>query len=65
MTAGTGMGLKRTFAPALLGRMGAAAKISFSHAGVYKFTTKPGEDYMKGMKTIGADNVLKLTVVVG
>jgi len=65
LTAGTGMGLKRTFAPAMLGRMGAAAKISFSRAGVYEFTTKPGEDYMKGMKTIGADNVLKLTVVVG
>lgn len=62
--AGEGMGLKGTFAPAMLARMGAAAKLTFAKAGVYRFTTKPGEDYMAGMKTIGADNVLKLTVVV-
>jgi hypothetical protein len=28
------------------------------------FTTKPGEDYMEGIKTVGDDNVLKLTVRV-
>ena len=39
-------------------------KVTFSKAGVYKLTTKPGEDYMKGMKTIGEDNVLRLTVKV-
>jgi len=26
--------------------------------------TKAGEDYMAGVKTIGEDNVLRLTVVV-
>ena len=45
-------------------RMGAKAVATFRKAGVYKFTTKPGEDYMQGMKTIGEDNVLRLTVKV-
>ena len=45
-------------------RMSAQAKVVFAKKGTYKFTTKPGEDYMKGVKTIGADNVLRVTVVV-
>jgi hypothetical protein len=45
-------------------RMGAKAVAAFPKVGVYKFTTKPGEDYMPGMKTIGKDNVLRLTVTV-
>ena len=44
--------------------MSAQAKVVFAKKGTYKFTTKPGEDYIKGVKTIGADNVLRLTVVV-
>ena len=59
-----GMGLKGTFPAAMLAHMGAAAKLTFAKAGVYHFTTKPGEDYMTGMKTVGDDYVLKLTVVV-
>jgi len=51
-------------APANLRHMGATVKITFTHAGVYRLTTKPGEDYMKGIKTIGEDNVLRLTVTV-
>jgi plastocyanin len=47
-----------------LGHMGASLKITLIKPGVYHFTTKPGEDYMAGMKTIGDDNVLKLTVIV-
>jgi plastocyanin len=47
-----------------MNHMNASVKVTFSKAGVYKFTTKPGEDYMKGMKTIGEDNVLRLTVKV-
>jgi plastocyanin len=50
--------------PVAMSHMGAKVKVTFSHAGVYRFTTKPGEDYMKGMKTIGEDNVLRLTVKV-
>jgi plastocyanin len=47
-----------------MNRMNASVKVTFTKAGVYKLTTKPGEDYMKGMKTIGEDNVLRLTVKV-
>ena len=47
-----------------MNHMSASVKVTFSKAGVYKLTTKPGEDYMKGMKTIGGDNVLRLTVKV-
>jgi len=59
-----GMGLKGTFAPSLLAHMGATVKVTFTRPGVYRFTTKAGEDYMKGMKTIGEDNVLRLVVTV-
>ena len=44
--------------------MGAQASVIFGKAGSYVFGTKPGEDYMSGMKTIGADNVLRLVVTV-
>lgn len=44
--------------------MAARAHVTFKTAGRYVFTTKPGEDYMKGVKTTGPDNVLKLVVVV-
>src|SRR6476646_4402603 len=40
------------------------SRLTFTNDGVYRLTTKPGEDYMKGMKTIGEDNVLRLTVTV-
>jgi plastocyanin len=49
-----------------MNHMNASVKVTFSKAGVYKLTTKPGEDYpsMGEMKTIGEDNVLRLTVRV-
>jgi plastocyanin len=47
-----------------MNHMNASAKVTFTKAGTYKLTTKPGEDYMKGMKTVGEDNVLRLTVKV-
>jgi hypothetical protein len=47
-----------------MNHVGAQAYLAFNRAGVYTFTTKPGEDYMKGMKTIGQDNVLRLSVSV-
>jgi plastocyanin len=43
---------------------GATTSVRFTKAGVYKFTTKAGEDYMKGIKTVGEDNVLRLTVTM-
>ena len=49
-----------------MNHMSASVKVTFSKAGVYKLTTKAGEDYpnMGSMKTIGEDNVLHLTVRV-
>jgi plastocyanin len=47
-----------------LGHPGASVAVVFKQAGVYRFGTKPGEDYVKGIKTIGEDNVLRLTVTV-
>jgi hypothetical protein len=45
--------------------MSASVRVTFAKAGVYRFTTKPGEDYPgMAMKTIGEDNVLHLTVRV-
>jgi hypothetical protein len=44
--------------------IGAKAVAIFPKTGIYKFRTKAGEDYMKGMETIGRDNVLRLTVTV-
>src|SRR5262249_21582142 len=51
-------------ASANMNSMGAMTEVRFTKAGVYTFRTKAGEDYknMGHMKTIGADNVLKLTV---
>ena len=47
-----------------MNRMGATTTVSFTRAGTYVFKTKPGEDYMAGVKTVGEDNVLRLTVKV-
>ena len=45
--------------------MSASIRVTFGKAGIYKFTTKAGEDYPgMAMKTIGEDNVLRLTVRV-
>ena len=43
---------------------GATTHVRFAKAGVYIFKTKAGEDYMKGVKTIGEDNTLVLEVTV-
>jgi len=43
---------------------GATTHVKFAKSGVYRFTTRAGEDYMKGVKTIGEDNVLMLEVTV-
>jgi len=45
--------------------MSASVRVTFGKPGVYRFTTKPGEDYPgMSVKTIGEDNVLRLTVRV-
>jgi plastocyanin len=59
-----GMGMHGTASPGVMNHMGATTIVSFSRAGTYVFTTKPGEDYMSGFKTVGEDNVLRLTVTV-
>ncbi len=50
--------------PGLMSHMGASTTVTFSEAGVYRFRTRAGEDYMQGIHTSGADNVLTLTVTV-
>jgi hypothetical protein len=59
-----GMGMRMSRIPGAMTHMGASAKVIFSKAGVYRFTTRAGDDYMSGMKTIGEDNVLRLRVTV-
>lgn len=65
---GNGMGMSvkvgTTAKAGLMNYMGATTKVTFPKSGTYTFTTKPGEDYMTGIKTTGEDNVLKVTVVV-
>ncbi len=48
--------------PGMMSHMGARTTVTFSKAGVYRFRTRAGEDYMQGIQTRGADNVLTLTV---
>jgi hypothetical protein len=50
--------------PGRMDHMGATTKITFSKAGTYRFKTVAGEDYMSGFRTIGPDNLLRLTVTV-
>jgi plastocyanin len=47
-------------------KMASSASVKLTQKGVYRFTTKPGEDYSwaGSMKTSGEDNVLRLTVRV-
>jgi hypothetical protein len=60
---GHGM-MKPPFAKGMMGRMGATLKVTFPAAGVYKLTTKFGEDYFDVGETIGEDNVLRAIVTV-
>jgi plastocyanin len=50
--------------PGLMSHMGARTTVTFQKAGVYRFRTRAGEDYMPGITTTGEDNVLTLTVTV-
>ena len=59
-----GAGMHGKAAPGVMNHMGATTTVVFTHAGTYVLTTKAGEDYMTGIKTVGEDNVLRLTVKV-
>jgi plastocyanin len=47
-------------------KMASSSTVKLTQKGVYRFTTKAGEDYAwaGSMKTVGEDNVLHLTVRV-
>jgi hypothetical protein len=47
-------------------KMASSATVKLTQKGLYRFTTKAGEDYAwaGSMKTVGEDNVLRLTVRV-
>jgi hypothetical protein len=49
-----------------MSHIGATATVRFDERGVFKFTTKPGEDYTRfqNMKTVRDDYTLRLTVTV-
>ena len=47
-----------------LSKPGSVVRATLTKPGRYVFGTKPGEDYTRGVKTTGTDNVLKLVVTV-
>jgi hypothetical protein len=49
-----------------MNKMASTTTVKLTQKGLYRFTTKPGEDYRwaSTMKTTGEDNVLRLTVRV-
>jgi plastocyanin len=57
-------GPQATLVGAAMAHMGAKSTVTFPTAGTYSLTTKPGEDYMNGVTTIGPDNTLRIRVVV-
>jgi hypothetical protein len=59
-------GPKLSLAHPGMNKMASTMMVKLTRKGVYRFTTKPGEDYRwaASMKTIGEDNVLRLTVRV-
>ena len=59
----TGLGKRAPRTTGAMTYMGSATKVQFPRPGVYRFSTKAGEDYVP-TTTTGADNVLRLTVHV-
>jgi plastocyanin len=57
-------GPRLKLAGAMMNHMGASSAVTFPSAGVYVLTTKPGEDYQKGVMTVGADHKLRIKVLV-
>jgi plastocyanin len=58
-------GPQPSFTNAAMNHMGARSSVTFPSAGTYVLSTKAGEDYTKGIETIGEDNTLHIKVVVG
>jgi hypothetical protein len=56
--------LKAPYAAGMMPHTASLLRVSFPKAGTYALRTKAGEDYMAGVKTVGEDNVLRLTVKV-
>jgi plastocyanin len=59
-------GPKLTLKSANMNHMSASTLVKLGKKGTYRFTTRPGEDYMgtSMMKTVGEDYVLRLTLHV-
>ena len=57
------VGLHRINGRGVMNHMGAAVKVTFARAGVYRFTTKDLGDYFE-LKSIGEHNHLMLVVRV-
>ena len=59
-------GVKLRLAHPSMNTMASSATVTLRQKGVYRFTTRAGEDYgwARSMKTTGEDNVLHLTVHV-
>jgi plastocyanin len=57
-------GPQAQFVGAAMKHMGARSTVTFPTPGTYSLTTKAGEDYMKGVQTLGPDNTLRIKVVV-
>ena len=55
--------MKAPYAAGLMPHMGAVVNVKFTKPGTYRLRTKSLEDYMP-IKTVGEDNVLRVTVVV-
>lgn len=52
------------FSAPLMNHMGAQSTVTFSRPGTYLLGTHAGEDYYKGVMTMGADHVLRIKVIV-
>jgi plastocyanin len=57
-------GPQAQFVGAAMRHMGARSTVTFPTPGTYSLTTKAGEDYMKGIQTLGPDNTLRIKVIV-
>ncbi len=59
-------GPKARLSHAYMSKMASSATVTLKTKGLYRFTTRAGEDYpwADSMKTVGEDNLLRLTIRV-